>query len=245
MKRTLRTICILAFCWLPYSAHAAELLMNGDFETGDLSGWVLTYNGVSRIAPLKVAGEGAGWFTNSAPYSGTFSAYSRFDGAANTRYTLFQDVLIPDVVQSVLIAHFRVVLNGMGIASIQPREFEIGLRDSENNPLTILHESLFHMKDLAYTDTGWQSLRFDLSEYAGQQVRLYFEHFVPESHTGPAVLELDGLSLQTYQSQQNPVFDSAIPGLAVAEPVEWQCLLAGIMSLGLFRIRRTIMLKMP
>lgn len=245
MRRTLRTIHILALCWLSYSVQAAELLINGDFESGDLSGWTLNFNTGSRVSPLKVAGAGAGWFGNSSPYSGTFSAYSRFDGAANSRYTLFQDVLIPDAVQSVLIAHFRVVLNGMGIASLQPREFEIGLRDNENHPLTILHESLFHMKDLAYTDTGWQSLRFDLSEYAGQQVRLYFEHFVPESYTGPAVLELDGLSLQTYLPQQNPAVDSAIPNLAVDEPVVWQYLLAGIMSLGLFRIRRAVMLKMP
>ncbi len=49
------------FLWLSIclgTAHAAELIVNGGFETGDFTGWTAVNNGLGELTPHTVSGAG-------------------------------------------------------------------------------------------------------------------------------------------------------------------------------------------
>ncbi|MGR9053198.1 MAG: hypothetical protein ACU84J_11160, partial [Gammaproteobacteria bacterium] len=88
-------------------AEAVELLINGNFETGDFSGWTATANGtggcdtdwnVSSIGGSTATGCQPGVFGGNfpgAPGEGTFSAYNSFDGDAPQQFRLTQSFVVP------------------------------------------------------------------------------------------------------------------------------------------------------
>lgn len=47
----------------------------------------------------------------------------------------------------------------------------------------------------AQTDLGWNKLRFDLTDFQGQTVRIHFRQYVPSDFEGPAMFDLDDISV--------------------------------------------------
>ncbi|MFO0250782.1 MAG: hypothetical protein ACK56X_16220, partial [Planctomyces sp.] len=111
----------------------AGIITNGGFETGDFTGWTATSNvggGIIELVPWTVSGSGGGFFLNSSPNSGGFSAYNGFDGGAGLEYRLYQDVSI-DASSATLTTNHRIVYLGDGTSSLD-RIFEINVLDTSD-----------------------------------------------------------------------------------------------------------------
>jgi len=178
------------------AAANLELLVNGGFETGDFTGWTAyaSLPPAQQLTPWTVGPAGGGFFFNSQPHGGAYSAYNGFDGTAGLQYTLHQDVAIPAGGLVQLVTHHRIVYQGNTVAT-QPRTFAISVRNTAGQVLETLYTQTILPDQLAMRDLGWQTQIFNLSAYAGQMVRLHFAETVPQSFAGPAMLELDDLSL--------------------------------------------------
>ena len=141
-----------------------------------------------------VGPAGGGFFFDSSPHGGTYSAYNGFDGPEGQQYTLSQDVAIPaDVASATLVTHHR-IRYGAGNEPLQHRIFRIEVCDPAGQWSDVLYEEQIQITP-AGMDFGWIRREFDLSAYAGQTVRIRFTEIIPESYTGPAILELDDISL--------------------------------------------------
>lgn len=90
---------IVAFWICGNSAQAAELIVNGGFETGTLSGWTtsgLTVAGSCGASPsatdwtVSNTGSATNCSNPGAPPVGSFAAYNMFDAGAPTTYRLRQ-----------------------------------------------------------------------------------------------------------------------------------------------------------
>ncbi|KKM76026.1 hypothetical protein LCGC14_1384290, partial [marine sediment metagenome] len=172
-----------------------ESLTNGGFETGDFTGWTATSNGVPELTPWTVGAAGSGFFFNSSPLDGTYSAYNGFDGEAGLQYELYQDVTISGGSGTVLTTNHRIVYSGSGTGA-QDRVFEISVRDTGNNVLETLYTENIPPDLASETDLGWNKQFFDLSAYAGRTVRIHFSEIVPETYAGPMMIEFDDISLE-------------------------------------------------
>ncbi len=176
-------------------ATPTELIVNGGFETGDFTGWTATTNGLPELTPWTVGPAGGGFFGNTTPSAGQFDAYNGFDGQAGLEYELYQDVTIPAGTQATLTTNHRMVYDSLGIASVQDRVLEISIRDTNNVLLDTLYTEDTTINGGFFTDLGWNTQNFDVSQFAGQTVRIHFHQRVPESFTGPANIEFDDISL--------------------------------------------------
>lgn len=171
-------------------------LINGGFEEGDFRGWSAINNGLLESLPWTVGETGTGTgFHFNAPLEGLLDALNGFDGQAGLVYELFQEIVLPPLGPITLTTNHRIQYNSLGLPSLLPREFDITIRDTNNNILT----SLFHQEIIvsrsANTDLGWNTQNFDLSTFAGQTVRVHFQQLIPETFTGPALIEYDDLIL--------------------------------------------------
>ncbi|MBL8163707.1 MAG: hypothetical protein JNJ61_17100, partial [Anaerolineae bacterium] len=169
---------------------AGELIVNGGFETGDFSGWTKGYTGSSPYC--------SGWQINggcmglTAPAEGSKYAMSPIDGDGPNNFFLYQDVVIPAA--SSVSFTFKYSANISNFGS-QPRVFEAQVRDpGTDSVLETVHT--FTAPNGATTNTGgYVTVNADLSAYACNTVRIYFDMFVPENYTGPAQLNIDAVSM--------------------------------------------------
>ena len=174
---------------------STELLINGDFETGDFSGWTAGHNGLGPLTDWTVASAGGGYFSNTAPLGATYDAFNGLDGSAGLEFELYQDVALPAGAIFTLTTNHHIQYNGFDISSSLDRVFEISVRDTSDNVLEILYTENITLNGQPYTDLGWNNQSFDLSAYGGQTIRIHFREVIPESNTGPASIEFNSLSL--------------------------------------------------
>ena len=73
------------------SDESEELLVNGGFETGDLSGWT-TQDLAGAIFPWAASLDAVG---QEFPIEGDYLAMNGFDGDGPGEFTMYQDVTIP------------------------------------------------------------------------------------------------------------------------------------------------------
>ncbi len=165
---------------------------NGGFEQGDLTGWDLT----STIYPLwEASPAGGGFFGDSQPLEGAFDLLGLLDGYVGDEARLSQWLTLPIFTSPAeLVYHERIQFDSFGVPSSQPRSFWAYLLDGNGLLTTIAYES-FSLNGSSFMDTGWQRRSFDLSPFSGQTVRLEFLARIPQSFTGPATIELDGLQV--------------------------------------------------
>ena len=170
-----------------------ELVVNGSFETGDLTGWNVT-NLADPFAPVAfwvVSPAGAGpYFGNSMPQDGLLAAWNGFDGCGPDQFTMYQDVAIPVSVPTTLSWMDRIQWNFRGAA----RTYEVQLRDPATDiVLATLHSFSFAGEE---GDTGWLTHTSDLSPYAGTTIRLHFVEKIPadECYVGPGQFEIDAIT---------------------------------------------------
>ncbi|MEE8452632.1 MAG: hypothetical protein V3R99_11980, partial [Thermoguttaceae bacterium] len=177
------------------NSAVTETIVNGGFEARDFSAWNALSNGLPELTPWAVGSAGGGFFYDSSPRSGSYSAYNGFDGEAGLKYELYQDVTIPvGVIKATLRTNHRIVASGSGMGTAD-RILEISVRDTANAVLESLYTQRISPELRPPTDLGWNTQFFDLSAYAGQTVRIHFAETIPDTHAGPALIELDDISL--------------------------------------------------
>jgi hypothetical protein len=180
---------------------AEDLLQNGSFESGNFTGWTTVTTG-SPFRPWQVtgAGQGGGFgMDQTSPQDGGFVAWNGFDGAGPMEFLLYQDVTIPAGFSNATLRwQERIQWNFTlgGFASL-PRLYDVEVRDPATNSVlaTLLSFSTGDGTTNPTGDTGWQSHSADLSSFAGSTVRVFFREQIPEPATGPAQLEIDGVTL--------------------------------------------------
>lgn len=183
------------------SAHAVELVSNGGFETGDMTSWTVSGHVGSgscdgpnwEVYTGLPTPSGACHFTD-APVSGTFAAYTSFDGPGPVAFVMEQSIAIPTVSAATLswLSDFELTFFGL------PRTFSIDLFDTVGG--ATLLTNLFTLDFFGGEDSaGWMPTTLDvtalLSPFGGTSASLRISAIVPETFTGPSGFSIDDISL--------------------------------------------------
>jgi hypothetical protein len=113
-------------------------------------------------------------------------------------FTLHQDVTLPSGATGATLSwKNRLQWNFFVGTQIQPRTYEVQLRDPNTDAVL---QTLFSF-DTGIADglgdSGWTSHIVDVSSYLGTTVRLWFQESIPEAFTGPGQFELDDVRLRS------------------------------------------------
>ncbi len=213
-----------------WPATASEFLINGSFEAGDFTGWNVVTTGqgevtpwsIGELTPWTVGPADGGYFFNSSPLDGEYSAYNGFDGRAGLHYELYQDVEIPEnALSAKLTTNTRFVGTGAGVGDAVGRTLEISVRGSNNRLLETLSSHVYVSDGTGQTDDGWQTQVFELAQSAGLTVRVHFSESIPESFASPGLIEFDDISLVVQQGASAAEFTGSNPhGLFPGEVIE-------------------------
>jgi hypothetical protein len=190
---------------LPHNTRAAELVVNGGFETGNFTGWTAVNNsGFWR--PWTVSGsnsggdDGSGFSpvpTKTVVQQGSFNAWNGATGSAGQSFLLYQDVAIPTGVNIRLTWNDRYQMNytqfcttGCGTAT-----YAVEILNTSN----VLLQTLYIVTTLTNTNTntGYVNHVVNLNAYRGQTIRIRFRATVSSTLQGPGQMEVDAVSIQT------------------------------------------------
>jgi hypothetical protein len=172
---------------LAWDAAEGELIVNGDFETGDFTGWTVGGFG------------GGGWILNDGtvdpnsqdgPHpalNGAFSAIAVQNG--NGRHTLSQEIQIPDGATSGTMLRWRQELrNHAGVYDASQR-FSVELRDAATDALLA---TLYSTTPTNLAFEGPTNRSASLAAFRGQRVRIVF---VEDDALGDFNVHLDNISV--------------------------------------------------
>ena len=166
------------------AAPTVDVITNGGFETGDLSGWSATTTIVNPYCGAWAVDACA----PEGPHSGSHQAGNGFDGSPG-QYVLSQVVTLP--AGTATLSWFDDAWASYGGV---PRTLEVQVRDASGT--TVLGTPYTYTLPFnAFPPTGWVSHTVDLSAYTGQTVQLTFVQVIPENFTGPASFGIDDISL--------------------------------------------------
>ncbi|MFO7914191.1 MAG: SdrD B-like domain-containing protein [Candidatus Krumholzibacteriales bacterium] len=179
MKRAF-CIIILLIAIAPARTGAAELVTGGGFEEGAFSaGWV------HGAALTQGMGGNPDWADHEVvmdlSYEGGYSALLGFKYTVPKKDRLgymYQDLFIPaDISSATLYFKFR----QQGYDGQNQDPFIAEIRDLSGNTLETVVQQSFSERNYQFKDSGWIDddgagpAGFDLSGYAGMNVRIYFE----------------------------------------------------------------------
>lgn len=224
---------------LPIISYSATII-NGGFETGDLTGWTFTGETENSFSSRVEGGEfteatkwanGFDFFTPES-MEGNYSFFSGFDGPVQ-EITLSQDIGIIDEFTTAVSFDVRAgwdldtysaqspdVINNEGI--VLDREIKVVITDN-NTQETLVSQSLFNaVGGEKILDSGFQTVGINFQNIVGSDVTMSFVQNIPQGYTGPALIQLDNIQLQ----------QTFIP-----EPGTF-ALLAGLIALSYIAIRR-------
>lgn len=216
-----------------------NIILNGDFETGDFSNWV-TMDITTQFVPQQVicvpdVTIGFG-FDPISPIDGTCMSFNGFDGGGPGEITMHQEVTIPaDAASATLAWSEWLAWDLMNFAPMAlDRMFEVQIQPQGGGAALEVLYTVTAPSQTIENGTGWVSNTADLSAYAGQTIWVCFVEDIPEFFTGPAQAAVDGVSLEIVCSGPDVV--DAIPTMG-----EW-----GLMCLGLmFMIVGIVAIKQP
>ena len=175
---------------LAWDAAEGELIVNGDFETGDFTGW--TVGGYGDY------GSG-GWVLNDGAFdpdspdgprpalAGSFSALAVQNG--NGRRTLSQEIFVPEGATSGTLLRWRQEIRNHAGTFAANHRFAIELRDAASDALlATLYTTTTN--DPAFSAPTNRSV--SLAAWRGQRVRLVFAE---EDSLGDLNVHLDNISV--------------------------------------------------
>jgi len=154
-------------------------LVNGNFETGDFTGWVTGADPGNNYKIVSGARKHAGSFSGALGRWDT--AYHGYDPTAEPLgYEWFyQDFVVP---HNVTYLKFYWWMETYDTALWD--WFDAYIKDTNGNILkTILYHAgkpgsnygPYWTTQMAYGGTGWQEAKVDISAYRGQKIRIYFD----------------------------------------------------------------------
>ncbi|NOY23156.1 MAG: PKD domain-containing protein [Acidobacteria bacterium] len=172
-------------------------IVNGSFETGDFSGWIVT-DLSEPFFPLMVMGSGVQtWlgFFMSTPTDGTFEAFTGFDGNGPGIISLAQDVSITPCT-SLLTFDYRAAWELSMFGATIDRHFRVEVQPDGGGTALQSWMVLTAKAGTLVDDTGNLSEAIDLSAYLNQNIRIVFAWEIPEDFSGPAQFQLDNVHLR-------------------------------------------------
>lgn len=177
---------------------AADIIVNGSFETGDFTGWVVRDLLVTLVR-LQVGESGFRppfcCFT-SAPTDESFATFHGFGGLAGV-IEVSQDTLIPAGFGGNLTFDWRAGWNMTTWCDscTGTRTFNVVIKPAGGGAPLMTKTILSAAPQTQNQDTGPNSGTVDLSTFAGTPIRISFEWTVPETFTGPGFFQLDKVAL--------------------------------------------------
>jgi hypothetical protein len=201
----------------PGATIPSASIVNGDFETGDLTGWTFTGETENSFSSRVEGGsfsEATGWANNfgfftPAPMEGNYSFFSGFDGPVQ-EITLSQDIGIIDEYTTAVSFDVRAgwdletYANQSGYEVIEDRTIKVVITDN-NTQETLLSQDLFNaIGNTKVLDSGFQNVGINFQNIVGSDVTMSFVQNIPQAYTGPALIQLDNIKLQqTYVPEQS------------------------------------------
>jgi hypothetical protein len=204
---SVRALGILLALGLAAGGAAAQV-ENGSFETGDFSGWETTDLSLP-LNTLEVVPLGAvGYFgIGTQPTEGDFSAFHGFDGNGPGDISIAQDLVVP-ATAPLLLLDYLAIWDMIDIASnaTLDRTFRVSI-GPEGGGAELASIEVLRAEALTKSlGTERVTAAVDLSDFAGDAVRLGLIWTVPEDYTGPAHFDFDNLRLV---GKKLPVLDKA------------------------------------
>lgn len=172
---------------LAWDAAEGELIVNGNFETGDFTGWAVDGFG------------GGGWLLNDSmldpdspdgarpALAGSFSALAVQNG--NGRHTLSQEIFVPEGATSGTLLRWRQEIRNHAGSFASNHRFAVELRAATTDALlATLYTTTTN--DLAFS--GPTNRSASLAAWRGERVRIVF---VEEDSLGDLNVHLDNISV--------------------------------------------------
>ena len=189
-------------------------IINGGFETGDLTGWTFTGETENSFNSRVLGGEfteAVAWandfdFFTPEQMEGNYSFFSGFDGPVQ-EISLSQSIGIIDEYTSAVSFDVRAgwnldtfsadstdVINNGGI--VLDREIKVVITDN-NTEEVLVSQSLFNaIGGEKILDSGFQTVGINFQNIVGSDVTMSFVQNIPQGYTGPALIQLDNIQLQ-------------------------------------------------
>ena len=170
---------------LSWGAAEGDLVVNGDFETGDFTGWT------------HVSSTAGGWVVNNgaynpqspdgalAPLAGSFSALT--DQAGGGTHVLYQDFYLPDGATNLVLSWTDRIRNHGGPFSAT-HGFRVELRDTND----VVLSTLFTTSSNLPAFTGPTNRTANLMPWRGQWARVAF---VEQDDGGYLNVHLDNIQM--------------------------------------------------
>jgi uncharacterized repeat protein (TIGR01451 family) len=178
MSRKLALWIALAVALAAVPARAGELIVNGGFEAGSFgASWV---HG-ARVGNTQNPNAADHVVAMDLPYSGNYSALLGFKyvtQVTNSYGYMRQDVTVPAGISRATL-NFKIRMQGYDSDFYDP--FYVDVRTPANGQLERVLFYAFSEWNNIYKDSGWLSddnvlpVGHDMTLYAGQTIRLYFE----------------------------------------------------------------------
>jgi len=193
---------------LPIVSYSATII-NGGFETGDLTGWTFTGETENSFDSRVEGGEftaATTWASNFnffTPESmeGNYSFFSGFDGPIQ-EITLSQDIGVIDQFTTAVSFDVRAgwdletYAGESGYEVIEDRTIKVVITDNETEE-TLLSQSLFNaIGNTQVLDSGYQTVGINFQNIVGSDVTMAFVQTMTQNYTGPALIQLDNIQLK-------------------------------------------------
>jgi hypothetical protein len=190
-------------CGIASEDSFEELIVNGGFETGDLTDWQGTQLDLLGFCfgPDWVIYQGTGvdnrcLGNDFTPVSGNFALYTAFDGDGPVSYQIEQNIQLPSTVVEANLSWLETY--EFLVQGAFPRSLRVVILDSSGEELAVLYHHDYRMG--TFLQSGWQSRQVRVGDllrpFAGQEVVLRISAEIPESFTGPSGFAIDDLSLK-------------------------------------------------
>jgi uncharacterized repeat protein (TIGR01451 family) len=144
-----------------------ELLVNGDFETGDFTGWVRAANLYGNFEINTPTHEPTSPDGPLPPFEGNFNALGEVSGPGII--SMHQDVTLPAGGQQVKLNWADRVRNFASVFATN-QEYRVEIRDTNNLVLAVAHRTTPGDPPL----DDWRTWSYDLTPFTGQTVRVAF-----------------------------------------------------------------------
>jgi len=181
--------------------QSSELIVNGNFETGNLSPWITSELGMGTCPMANrdwnvFMENSTGCLDVGPPVSGKYAIYNMLDGINDTTYTLDQNIYIPTCFTQATLSWIQSYNTSM---HNQNRTLRVDFYDG-NAQVGNAHYFAFPL------NTGgpvpWHKISENvfpiLDNHRGKSLKMRFSVFIPETWTGPGGLVLDDISLTVF-----------------------------------------------